>query len=323
MLSSDLLLAKSMDTLINVVIPVFGLILTGYLAGRFDVLGPDSAAALTRFVYYFAFPAALFVFSARAPIDKIFNWPFIWAFVCGSLSTFFIAVIVGRLWFGHDMATLSVVGFTAIFGNVIGIGLPLLLTAYGPDGALPPIVVALVFSVLFISSVIAVLEGTQTSGPSALRVAAQLTGTLLRNPVVVSPVLGIIYSMTALPLPRAVSNYLDLMAGAVGPAALFAVGLSLVGRKLAGDVREVIWLSLIKAVINPIIAFLLVTYVFVMEPFWSQAAVVLSAMPVGTNPYVIAQQYNVHVKTVSPTIVVSTAMSVITIFLVLLYYGVG
>jgi len=129
--------------------------------------------------------------------------------------------------------------------------------------------------------------------------------------------------MTALPLPRAVSNYLDLMAGAVGPAALFAVGLSLVGRKLAGDVREVIWLSLIKAVINPIIAFLLVTYVFVMEPFWSQAAVVLSAMPVGTNPYVIAQQYNVHVKTVSPTIVVSTAMSVITIFLVLLYYGVG
>jgi predicted permease len=50
-----------MDTLINVVIPVFGLILTGYLAGRFEVLGPESAAALTRFVYYFAFPAALFV----------------------------------------------------------------------------------------------------------------------------------------------------------------------------------------------------------------------------------------------------------------------
>jgi predicted permease len=120
-----------------------------------------------------------------------------------------------------------------------------------------------------------------------------------------------------------VSNYLDLMAGAVGPAALFAVGLSLVGRKLAGDVREVIWLSLIKAVINPIIAFLLVTYVFVMEPFWSQAAVVLSAMPVGTNPYVIAQQYDVHVKTVSPTIIVSTAMSVVTVFFVLLYYGVG
>jgi len=312
-----------MDTLINVVIPVFGLILTGYLAGRFEVLGPESAAALTRFVYYFAFPAALFVFSARAPIAKTFNWPFISAFVCGSLLTLFIALVIGRLWFRHDIATLSVVGFTAIFGNVIGMGLPLLLTAYGQDGALPPIVVALIFSVLFISSVIAVLEASEASGPSALRVAAQLTGTLLRNPVVISPVVSILYSMTGLALPRAVSNYLDLMAAAVGPAALFAVGLSLVGRKLVGNIGEVIWLSIVKAVINPILAFLLVTYVFVMEPLWSEAAVILSAMPVGTNPYVIAQQYNVHVKTVSPTIVVSTAMSMITIFFVLLYYGVG
>ena len=43
----------------------------------------------------------------------------------------------------------------------------------------------------------------------------------------------------------------------------------------------------------------------------------------GTNPYVIAQQYNVHVKTVSPTIVISTVMSVDTVFFVLVYYGVG
>jgi len=312
-----------MDTLINVVVPVFGLILTGYLAGRFEVLGPESAAALTRFVYYFAFPAALFVFSARAPIDKTFNWPFIWAYVCSSLATLLIALIVGRLWFRHAVATLSVVGFTAIFGNVVAIGLPLLLTAYGPQGALPAIVVAVVFSVLFISSVIAVLEAAQASGRSTFRVGAQLAGTLLRNPIVISPVLGIIYSMTALPLPRAVSNYLDLMAAAAGSAALFAVGLSLVGHRLGGNIGEVIWLSVLKAVINPILTFLLVTYVFVMEPLWTQAAVILSAMPVGTNPYVIAQQYNVHVKTVSPAIVVSTAISVITVFLVLLYYKVG
>ena len=312
-----------MDTLINVVIPVFGIILTGYLAGRLEVLGPESAAALTRFVYYFAIPAALFVFSARAPIDKAFNWQFIAAFLGGSISTLLIALIVGRVWFRHDVATLSVVGFTAVFGNVIGMGLPLLLTAYGPDGALPPIVVALAFSVLFISSVIAMLEATRASEPSAPHVASQLAGTLLRNPVVIAPVLGIFYSMTALPIPKAVSNYLDLMAAAVGPAALFAVGLSLVGRKIMGNFGEVIWLAVLKAVVNPIVTFVLVTYVFVMEPLWSQAAVILSAMPVGTNPYVIAQQYNVHVEIVSPSIVVSTVMSVATVFVVLVWYGVG
>jgi len=43
-----------MNALINVVLPVFGIILTGYLAGRLEVLGRDSAAALNRFVFYFA-----------------------------------------------------------------------------------------------------------------------------------------------------------------------------------------------------------------------------------------------------------------------------
>jgi malonate transporter and related proteins len=41
-----------MDALINVVLRVFGIILTGYLPGRFEALGPDSAAALNRFVFY-------------------------------------------------------------------------------------------------------------------------------------------------------------------------------------------------------------------------------------------------------------------------------
>src|SRR5215471_6454571 len=67
---------RPVDALINVVFPVFGIILTGYLAGRFEALGPESAAALNRFVFYFALPCALFIFTARAPSDKIFNWPF-------------------------------------------------------------------------------------------------------------------------------------------------------------------------------------------------------------------------------------------------------
>jgi malonate transporter and related proteins len=91
-----------MNALINVVIPVFGIILTGYLAGRFGVLGPESAAALNRFVYYFAIPAALFIFAARAPLDRIFYWPFIGALASGSVLTLLIALMVGRLWFRYD-----------------------------------------------------------------------------------------------------------------------------------------------------------------------------------------------------------------------------
>jgi predicted permease len=64
-------------------------------------------------------------------------------------------------------------------------------------------------------------------------------------------------------------------------------------------------------------------YVFAMDPLWSQAAVILSAMPVAVNIYVIAQQYSVYFKTVSSVIVISTGMSIVTIFFWLIWFGVG
>src|SRR5262249_26955535 len=90
------------------------------------------------------------------------------------------------------------------------------------------------------------------------------------------------------------------------PAALFSLGLSLIDRKLTGNAAEIVWLTAVKLVAGPILTFALVTQVFVMDRLWSQAAVILSALPVGTSPYIIAQQYNVHVETVSSAVVVST-----------------
>src|SRR5262249_12063706 len=191
------------------------------------------------------------------------------------------------------------------------------------DGALPTIIAALCNTLLFICGTIAALEGIAASGSWTFRVAARVAGTALRNPAVISPLLGIMFAMTGLPLPKVATNYLDLMAAAVGPGALFSLGLSLSDRKLMGNVGEVMWLSTLKLIVNPILTFALVNYLFAMDPFWSTAVVILSAMPSGANAYIIAQQYNVHVETISSAVVVSTGISVITVSLLLIWLGVG
>jgi malonate transporter and related proteins len=236
------------------------------------------------------------------------------------ILTLLIALVAGRVWFRHDLPTLTVIGIAIVWGNGVYIGLPLLLTAYGPDAALPSIILALIQLLLFFSIGLPILEARRTSG-SPVQVASQLFSALLRNPMVIAPLLGILVSMSQFHLPKAFTNYLDLMAAAVGPAALFSIGLSLVGRKLAGNLVEVIWLATLRVFINPILAIILVAYFFTLDPLWSNSAVILSAMPVGANPYVIAQQYDLHVETVSSAFIVSTAMSVATIFLLLIWLG--
>ena len=88
-----------------------------------------------------------------------------------------------------------------------------------------------------------------------------------------------------------------------------------------GNTGEALWIATLKGVVNPILAFALVTYVFALDGVWAHSAIILAAMPVGANPYVIAQQYGVHVGLVSPAIVISTALSVVTIAALLSILG--
>ena len=74
------------------------------------------------------------------------------------------------------------------------------------------------------------------------------------------------------------------MAAAVAPAALFSLGLSLIDRKLTGNAAEVIWLTALKVIANPILTFALVAYIFVLDPLWAQAAIILSASLSGRTP---------------------------------------
>jgi malonate transporter and related proteins len=80
-------------------------------------------------------------------------------------------------------------------------------------------IVATLALIPFIGGVIAVLEATRTSEQWTFRMVAQLAGRVLRSPLIISPLLGSLFSTAGMPLPKAANNYLDLMAATVGPAA--------------------------------------------------------------------------------------------------------
>ena len=84
-----------MAAILGILFPVFAVILCGLAAARFRVLGGASAEALNRFVYYFALPPLLFTLTAEARLAEILNWPFILAYLGGSLATLIVALAGG------------------------------------------------------------------------------------------------------------------------------------------------------------------------------------------------------------------------------------
>lgn len=301
-----------MRVFFEVVLPVFGLIFTGYLAGRFRILGGTAAAAINRFVFYFALPPLLFTFTARAPVAESLNAPFIGAYFGGTLLTFACAFVVSRLIFRNGAAASMVHGHAAVFANTVYLGIPLFLLAFGEQRTMPAIAAALCLLVV-ISGVIAGVEVCLNRASTPAGIARDALGSLARNPLAIAALAGVLFSFWEVGIPRGLGTYLDMLGRVASPAALFTLGLSLVGQPLRANMREVGWLVFAKLLLHPLAVGLLGAYVFGLDGRWLQSAILLAALPSGALVYVVAQRFDVFVGRASATIIVTTALSVVTI----------
>lgn len=310
-----------METIVNVTLPIFSIMLAGYLSGYWKILGEDSTNALNRFVFLIALPPAMFVFTARADIDDILNWQFMAAFILAMLIMVAFSTLIARFIFGHNRELAAFHGFISIFSNHGYVGIPVFLAAFGADGILPPIITGLIGGIPAMIFIMSALEIMRSGSRSEL--FRSIWQMFWRNPLFVATILGIVFSIYSIPLPTAVANLLDMMAATVGPTALFALGLSLVGRSIGGELRDVIWLSFLKLVVHPLITFLVVTQLFHISPFWAASAVILAAMPVGPTSFVVAQQYGLAVRVSSATVALTTIGSMFTLTALMIYYGIS
>lgn len=307
-----------MEALLTVSLPVFGLILFGYLAGRFGVLGTQSSEALNRFVYYFALPALLFIFVARAPLERIFYWPFLAAWGGSLVLVFALTAVIGRFLYRDRLAVLALRSMNTSFANTGYMGIPLVITAFGNAAALPAIIGTAFMSIVFISLTIALIETDLSQGVGTVGIGRDVGLALAKNPIIVPVVAGVLVPAFSLPLPVPLERFCDLLGSAAGPCALFAIGLFIAGQSLREDLVQVSGLVFIKLTVHPLLTWLLVIGVFELEPLWATVTILMSALPTGANCFVLAQRYQVFVAPTSATILLSTVLSVVTVSFLLI-----
>ncbi len=309
-----------MSAVFNVALPVFAIILAGFLVRRGGLLGPASSEALNGFVYWIALPPLLFLGMARSDIRETLHWPFIGAFLGSAAAVWLAAVVIGFVLYRARPSVLAMQGLNAGFGNTGYLGIPLLVAAFG-EAAIPPATLATVIMALAVGVHAAALEiaggGGQGTG-AALRKAALA---LVRNPILVSPVVGLVWAAIGLPLPMPVVTLFELTGAAAGPCALFAIGLFLGGRALVSNLAELAWISILKLIWQPLICYWLAITLFPMDPFWTACAVILAALPTGALAFVVAQAQGVYEERTSAVILVSTIASIVPLSILLAFYG--
>ncbi len=121
----------------NLVLPVFAVILTGWLAGALGYLPRTLSAPLVQFAYNVAMPALIFLTIAQEPARALLDWRFLAAFGGGSVACFAAVFAMARAGRGRGAGSSAMFAAAASMTNTGFVALPILQALYGPRGVLP------------------------------------------------------------------------------------------------------------------------------------------------------------------------------------------
>lgn len=293
------------------VLPVFAVILCGWIAGASGYLPRALSGPLVQFAYNVAMPALVFLTIAEEKLGALLDWGFIAAFGGGSLLCFGAVYAAARLWGRRGTGASALIGASAAMTNTGFVALPVLQVLYGAPGVLAAAVATALVAVLMFPPLIIALECDRGAARER-RGAATLLRMILVNPLIVSTVAGLLWSLSGLALPAPLGNFLRIFGDALTGGALFSIGLGFSLASLREDWRLSALLSVVKLVMVPGVVWV-IAHACGLSAFQTLAAVICAGVPTAKTAYVLAGEYEVEHALVADTVSMTTLFSVVTL----------
>jgi predicted permease len=302
-----------MSAIVQIIAPIFGIVLAGWLAARLRTFDEAATRGLSLFAFNFAIPVLLLRTVAQTEMPAQPEWNFVFAYFSGAFAVFALGALAARLLFARRGAAPAIFGISASFSDTPILGIPIVLRAFG-DAAAVPLALILGFhsALLFTLTTVVAEIGAGLGVPLPTLLRNVLTG-LLTNPILWGIAGGLVLNFAEVPLPSMIDQFAAMLGGAALPTALFALGANLSRFRLTRTLRESLLLTALKTFVQPALIYVLGAYVFHLTPVSLAVAVTMAALPTGINAYLFAARYDTAAPEATSTILISTLLSVMTL----------
>ncbi|CAJ1066735.1 integral membrane protein GPR155 isoform X2 [Xyrichtys novacula] len=319
----------SIDKLFPALLECFGIILCGYIAGRTDIITESQAKGLGNFVSKFALPALLFKNMVLLDFGDVI-WAFLWSVMVAKV-TVFVLVCVLTLMVASPDSRYSKAGLYAIFAtqsNDFALGYPIVDALYRstyPEYLqyiylVAPVSLMLLNPIGFALCEVQKWRQASHSHHSTVGIVGVVVLQVLKNPVVFVVIVGIIaHFALGQQIPAILSEFIDGLANSFGGAALFYLGLTMVGqlRKLTRDTGvALILLITAKLLVMPLVCKDMVDILDVgvnstsaNHTSLSNFAFLYGVFPTAPSVAIYAGHYNMELEVVTSGMVISTFLS--------------
>lgn len=277
------------------IFPMWGIIAFGYIIGKFNIISSNADEVFSRYVFYCAMPILLFLSLIERDIFASFNFDLIFTFAVSTLVCAIVALVISKKYLQLRKSMIPFFIMSTSYVNSINLGLPLSIIAFG--NALPVVLIN-IFQLLIVSPILIAMMEKKGQQKSALDVIKKTVVSLLKHPIIIATIVGVICSELELAPIEVVNSTLKLIAQSAIPLALFALGLTLAKinlseiKKFSGDIGSAI---IIKLFIQPLVAGSIGYYVIGLEAKFLLPVILIAGLPSPQNVVIFAQKYELYV----------------------------
>lgn len=295
--------------IITTIIPIFIIIIIGWFARWRGFIPPEFISPANRLVYYIAIPALIFHSISKASLKTQFDAAVLAITLLSVLVVFAVAWSAGkinRIQRGQRGTYIQ----TACHGNLGYIGLAVAYYFLGNEGFVRASIIAGFIMILQNFLAVVALQ-LNSDNPSTAGNRFEVALRILGNPVILSAMAGILFSLSGLRMPLIIDRSLNILSGFALPMALLVIGGSLSFELMQLRILRVLSSSFMKLIMLPGLGFAL----YRLFGLTSQAylpGLILLASPTATITYVMAKEMNGDTDFAVAAISISTMFSAIT-----------
>ena len=295
--------------ILTTIIPIFTVIILGWFASVRGFIPPEFLGPANRLVYYIAIPAMIFRSISRSSFTSQFDLKVL---VITLLS---ILVIFGFAWCAGLITRIRQEQMSAFVqdsfhGNLGYIGLAVAYYFLGTEGLTRASIIAgfmMILQNLLAVIVLAMYSGDKSVKEEKWNIALRI----MRNPIILSVIAGMIFSISNIKMPLIIDRSLDILSGLALPMALLIIGGSLSFKLMRLNMLSVISTGIIKLVLLPGLGFLLFSLSGIASVDYLPGLILL-ASPTATVTYVMAKEMNGDTDFAVAAISASTLLSAVT-----------
>ncbi len=292
--------------LITAIAPIFILIALGVLLRIIKLADDKWVKVLNNLAFYVAFPALIFNSLASLQIGGGESYAiFIWNSVLLVLTMLLTYLITWLLKLRKKIRNCYLIA--VLFGNTAYLGFPYITSFIEGSGGMISIVIASYIAVVLIIG-IWILEVSAHEYAGAWEISKHI----LRNPLLISVVLGLVFAQFSLKLPIVFDTSIKMLATSASPIVLVALGI-FIAKKVEWNkqLAHSLAITVVKLLVLPLLFFLFGLYA--LKDINFIIPVLEAGMPVAITTFALAQIYPLDKKVVVYSIAISTILSVITL----------